>query len=101
MLRFSGGNYVAILFNAAPYLMLPLMITNILGAEITAYFYLSWMMAGLLFFIPSAVGSSLLSEMSHEEKNYDEKIKISIKISQILTLGKIFKKSYIKLVILN
>jgi len=86
MLRFSGGNYVAILFNAAPYLMLPLMITNILGAEITAYFYLSWMMAGLLFFIPSAVGSSLLSEMSHEEKNYDEKIKKAGKFITMLLI---------------
>jgi O-antigen/teichoic acid export membrane protein len=73
MMRFSAGNYAAIFFLQAPILILPLMITNMLSAEITAYFYLTWMMANLLFFIPSAVGTSLLSEMSYEEVNYDEK----------------------------
>lgn len=86
MMRFSTGNYVAIFFSTAPFLILPLMITNILSTEITAYFYLTWMMASLLFIIPSAVGTSLLSEMSHEERKYEEKIKKASKFIAMLLL---------------
>jgi O-antigen/teichoic acid export membrane protein len=83
MMRFSLGNYIAIFFGNAPILILPLMITNILGSDVTAYFYLTWMMASLLFIVTSAVGTSLLSEMSHEEMKYDEK---AIKAAKFIAL---------------
>jgi len=86
MMRFSAGNYVAIFFGSAPVLILPLMITNMLSTDITAYFYLTWMMSNLLFIIPSAVGISLLSEMSHEERRYEEKIKKAAKFIAMLLL---------------
>jgi len=86
MMRFSTGNYVAIFFGSGPLLILPLMITNMLSTDITAYFYLTWMMAGLLFVIPSSIGISLLSEMSYEEKKYEEKIKKAAKFIAVLLL---------------
>jgi O-antigen/teichoic acid export membrane protein len=88
MMRFSAGNYIAIFFGQAPILLLPLLITNIVGSDITAYFYLAMMMSGLLFIIPSAVGTSLLSEMSHEEVNYHDKIKkAALFIAILLSIG--------------
>jgi O-antigen/teichoic acid export membrane protein len=83
LMRYSAGNYIATFFYQIPLLVLPLMLTNILGTHITAFFYLTWMMANLLFIIPSAVGTSLLSEMSHEESRYEENIK---KASKFITL---------------
>jgi len=65
--RYSAGNYFAALFAAASTFILPVMIVNRLGAEQNAYFYVAWMMAGLLFIIPGAVSQSLFAEGSHFE----------------------------------
>ena len=65
--RYSAGNYVVNLLGAAPALVLPIMIVNLLGAEQNAYFYVAWMIAGLLFAIPAAVSQSLFAEGSHFE----------------------------------
>ncbi len=65
--RYSAGNYFANLLGAAPALILPIMIVNLLGAEQTAYFYVAWMVAGLLFAIPGAVSQSLFAEGSYFE----------------------------------
>ena len=65
--RYSAGNYFAGLFAAAPALLLPIMVVNLLGAEQNAYFYVALMVAGLLFAIPWAVSQSLFAEGSHFE----------------------------------
>jgi len=67
MWRYSSGSYIARLFNAAPALILPVMVVNLLGAEQNAYFYVAWMIAGLLFAIPAAVAHSLFAEGAHFE----------------------------------
>jgi len=65
--RYSTANYFARLLNAAPALILPIMVVNLLGAEQNAYFYVAWMIAVLLFSIPMAVSQSLFAEGSHFE----------------------------------
>jgi O-antigen/teichoic acid export membrane protein len=67
MWRYSSGSYLARLFNAAPALILPIMVVNLLGAEQNAHFYVAWMIAGLLFAIPAAVSNSLFAEGAHFE----------------------------------
>lgn len=63
--RYSAGNYCANLLGAAPALILPIMVVNLLGAEQNAYFYVAWMIASLLYAIPTAVSRSLFAEGSH------------------------------------
>jgi O-antigen/teichoic acid export membrane protein len=65
--RYSAGNYLANLLGAAPGLILPIMIVNLLGAAQNAYFYVAWMIAGLLFAIPGAISQTLFAEGSHFE----------------------------------
>jgi len=65
--HFSAGNYLAGLFMAAPNSVLPIMVLNILGAEQTAYYYIAFAIASLLFVIPNAVSTSLFVEGSHGE----------------------------------
>ena len=67
MWRYSSGSYIARIFNAAPALILPLMVVNLLGAEQNAYFYVAWTIAALLFAIPAAVAHSLFAEGAHFE----------------------------------
>jgi len=84
MWRYSGGNYLANLFAGCPAFILPLMVVNVLGAEQNAYFYIGWMMAGLLFAIPRAVSQSLFAEGSHFEDKLKENVTKSLKVTYLL-----------------
>jgi O-antigen/teichoic acid export membrane protein len=84
MWRYSGGNYLANLFLSGPGLILPLMVVNILGAEQNAYFYIGWMMAGLLFAIPLAISTSLFAEGSYFEDKLKENVTKSLKFTYLL-----------------
>jgi len=83
---YSGGNYLANLFMACPGSILPLMAVNILGAEQNAYFYIAWMMAGLLFAIPSGVSQSLFAEGSHFKDKLRENVARSLKFTFLLLI---------------
>jgi len=63
--HFSAGNYLAGLFIAAPNMILPIMVLNVLGAEQAAYYYIAFAIASLLFMIPNAISMSLFVEGSH------------------------------------
>ena len=69
MWQYSTGSYLAVLFDAVPILVLPIMVVNLLGAEQNAYFYMGWMIASLLFAIPTAVSRSLFAEGAHFQDN--------------------------------
>ena len=79
MWRYSAGNYFASLFMAAPALVLPIMIVNLLGGEENAYFYVAWAIATLLFVIPGAVSQSLFAEGSH----FEDELGVNVRRSYI------------------
>jgi len=81
--HFSAGNYFAGLFIAAPTMILPIMVLNILGAEQAAYYFIAYAIAALLFMIPNAVGMSMFVEGSHGE-----------------VMGKIVKRSLLAVLLL-
>jgi O-antigen/teichoic acid export membrane protein len=84
--RYSAGNYLAGLLGTAPGLILPIMIVNILGAAQNAYFYVAWMIAGLLFAVPTAVGTSLFAEGSHFEEELGTNVRRSLKFILLLLI---------------
>lgn len=63
---FSMGNYVASIFTIAPGMAMPLIIVSTLGASESAYYYIAYSIANMLFMIPSAIASSLFIEGSYE-----------------------------------
>jgi len=69
---YSLGNYIAGFISNLPIMILPLMITNLLSPETTAYYYMAMMIANLLFVIPTAVTSSLFAEGSFKAFKDDE-----------------------------
>lgn len=79
MWRYSAGNYLVTLFEAAPVLVLPIMVVNIMGAVHNAYFYVAWMIASLLFAIAFAVSQSLFAEGSHFEAELRINVRRSFK----------------------
>ncbi|MCK5449892.1 oligosaccharide flippase family protein [Candidatus Pacearchaeota archaeon] len=62
--KYSFGNYIAGFIGGLPLMVLPLMITNMISPETTAYYYMAMMIAGLLFVIPGATTQSLFAEGS-------------------------------------
>jgi O-antigen/teichoic acid export membrane protein len=86
MWQYSGGYYLSNLFSVAPALILPIMVVNLISAESNAYFYVAWMIAGLLFAIPTAVASSLFAEGSHFEDKLRENVVKSLKFTFLLLI---------------
>lgn len=84
MWAYSGGNYLASLLAAAPSMVLPIMIVNLLGPEQNAYFYIAWVMATLLFAIPFGISYSLLAEGSHSSSQLREHVIKSLRFSFLL-----------------
>ena len=84
MWQYSGANYLAHLFTAAPPIVLPIMVVNLLGPEQNAYFYIAWMVASLLLAIPTGISMSLFAEGSHFEGKLRENIIKSLKFTFLL-----------------
>ncbi|MBA7618541.1 hypothetical protein ES703_25871 [subsurface metagenome] len=86
MWQYSGGNYLAHLFIAAPFMVLPIIVVNLLGPEQNAYFYIAWMIATLLSAIPLGVSRSLFAEGSHFEDKLRENTIKSVKFTFMLLI---------------
>jgi O-antigen/teichoic acid export membrane protein len=86
MFHFSFWNYIANFFNMAPAFILPIMITNVLSPDMTAYFYISWMIAMLLFAIPQQASQSLFAEGSNIEEKVAENVRKSPKFILLLLI---------------
>jgi len=65
MAYFSLGNYVAGFISSLPGFILPIIILNNLGSDMSAYFYMAFMIIALLNIIPKSLAQSLFAEGSH------------------------------------
>jgi O-antigen/teichoic acid export membrane protein len=64
VLRFSGANYVANAFNLLPAVVIPLIVLDRLGSQSSAYYYVAYQMASLLYAAIYAVESAFFAEGS-------------------------------------
>lgn len=65
--HFSAGNYTFGILTTVPSYVLAIIILNVLGAEQTAYYYLAFTIASILFIIPFSFSTSLFVEGSYGE----------------------------------
>lgn len=86
MRHFSLANYGVILFGATPGFIFPIMVANLSGAESNAYFYIAWIIGGLLFMIPRAASLSLFAEGSYDKQHVRRDMKRSIKLILIFLI---------------
>ena len=84
MTKFSLGNYIAGFIGGLPVMVLPIFITNSIGAKFSAYFYLDMMIASLLYIIPMATSQSLFAEGSYRERDLKIQLKKAIKIISLI-----------------
>jgi len=82
--RYSAGNYIADILNFLPLAVLPIIITNNLGADQAAYYYIVMMIVGLLYVIPASTMRSLFAEGSHDERAITSHVRGSLKTTLLL-----------------
>lgn len=83
--HFSAGNYFFVLLITIPGYILPIIVLNVLGSTQTAYYFIAYTVASILFMIPAAFSTSLFVEGSHGESIRKNTIKSAIAIFSILT----------------
>jgi O-antigen/teichoic acid export membrane protein len=86
MWRYSFGNYIANFVTTLPTYILPIYVLNKLGASESAYYYVSYMIANLLFTIPFSVSNSFVAEGSYNQENKFAHLKRSVKVTSLLLL---------------
>lgn len=84
MARFAGVNYLSNFLWIAPSQLFPLIVLNVLGAEMNAYFYIAWAIANILFIIPLAIANSLFAEGSYNSKLLRDYTLRAVKINILL-----------------
>ena len=65
---------------------MPLLIINMLGAEMTAYFFIAWAFSGLLLMVPSGTSLSLFAEGSYNPDEIERNARRSIKFLFLLLI---------------
>ncbi len=80
MVHFSAGSYVASLLWVAPGMILPIMVVNLLGAELNAYFYIAWIIAGTVTMVAESTSMSLFAEGSYDERKLSLNVRRSLKL---------------------
>ncbi len=83
--HFSAGNYIFVLLITIPGYLLPIIVLNVLGSVQTAYYYIAYTIASILFMIPTAFSVSLFVEGSHGESIRNNTLKSFIATFSILT----------------
>lgn len=83
-MRFSLANHVSNTAWHLPGYLLPLMVLQRLSAEDSAYFYMSWSMAGVLFGIPAAAALSLFGHASSTPKALGSDLRKALKFTLLL-----------------
>ena len=83
---YSLNNYVARLLLYMPPMLIPLMIVNTLGAEMSARFYVAFSISQILRILPSSVSDSLLAEVSNDETSLGINVRKALKQIIILTV---------------
>jgi len=86
MVKFSLGNYIGDLIGVLPVTILPILITNLIGAQFSAFFYMDMMIANLLYIIPKATSQSLFAEGSYNEAELKLHLKKAVKIISIIII---------------
>ncbi len=86
LIRFSLGNYIGDCFRMLPGVVMPLIIINILSADMNAYFYIAWMIASFFFIVSYATSSSLLAESSHNVQDLRKQVIKAVKFIFIILI---------------
>jgi O-antigen/teichoic acid export membrane protein len=84
ILPYAVGNHLADFLVRSPQVVLPLVILNVLGPADSAYFYVTWMTANVLFAVPRSIATSMVAEGANEEGALRENAKRALGVIFVL-----------------
>ncbi len=84
IIHFSLANYVADFLVIAESSILPILILNVIGAKETAYFYVAFSIASLLYAVSNSVFMSMFIECSHGEPLWANMVKSLTTVGAIM-----------------
>jgi len=84
--KYSASNYIADAVNFLPAAMLPIIITNRMGADDAAHYYIVMLVVGFLFVIPASTMRSLFAEGSHDDSSIPVHVRGALKTTLLLLL---------------
>jgi O-antigen/teichoic acid export membrane protein len=85
-MRYSLFNYIAAFIEGAPIMVIPLLITSLMGATTNAYYYVAMMVANVLFMIPISATQSLFAEGSQTKVDTRAALKRAAKFMAALLI---------------
>lgn len=88
--KYSFGNYIAGFIGGLPPMILPIIIINKLGTKESAYFYITMMIANLIFIIPQATTQSFFAEGSCNNEYIKMHIVKALKVISLLLVPLVF-----------
>lgn len=88
-LRYSVGNYIANLCQTIPTFLIPIIITVYLNPESSAYFYIAWTIANILYVIPRSIATSFFAEGVSESSQYENGTKKSFELILLFVIPSI------------
>ena len=84
MMHFSLANYISNQFWFLPSFILPIMVLNLLGAELNAYFYIAWVVGSALAMVPFAIAMALFAEGSYNKQRLGADAWRSLKLTSLI-----------------
>jgi O-antigen/teichoic acid export membrane protein len=85
-MRYSFFNYIAAFIEGAPIMVLPLLITAVMGPTQNAYYYMTMTIANVLFMIPISAAQSLFAEGAQAAADTAAKLRRAIVFMSALLL---------------
>lgn len=82
--RAALGHHALNLALQMPGLLLPVVVTSLLRASVTAYFYIAWMIATFVFFVPSALTTVLYTVSAADPRSLARKMKQTLGLSILI-----------------
>jgi len=70
----------------APALLLPVLVTTLLSAKMNAWFYVSWMIASFVFFIPLALTTVLHAMNSAQPSTLARKARVTMSLALVISV---------------
>lgn len=84
ILPYAVGNHLANHLAQSPQVVLPLVVLNVLGPSDSAYFYVTWMIANLLFAVPRSIATSIVAEGANRESGLRENVNRATRVIFVL-----------------
>jgi len=83
--KYNWASYTSNLMAFAPVYILPMLVVNLKGPEENAYFYITWMVATILFGISASASQSLFAESIADSKALISNVRKTAKYIALLT----------------